>query len=75
MKRNILLQFEDEDDYADVLVAIRTANGSSTKDPAERAQAIALICRGPWGVLGNSRPSNGAPLPGQKSLPIMHDPD
>lgn len=45
MKRNILLTFTDEDDYADVLIAIRAAHAGSTKDPAERGAAIAEICR------------------------------
>ena len=69
MKRNILLQFDDEDDYADVIVAIRMAHGSPTKDPGERAVLVAEICRfyrdGPAPI----KPiPNGAPLPGQMSL-------
>jgi len=45
MKRTIKLDFLSEDDYADVLVAIRAAHGESTKDPADRGAAIAAICR------------------------------
>jgi hypothetical protein len=70
VKRNILLQFEDEDDYADVLVAIRHMHGKSTKDAAERAMAIAAICRC-WQPGEAEKPTNGSPLPGQNPLPFM----
>lgn len=69
MTRRITLIFDNEDDFADVLVAIRGAHGSSTKDSAERGAAIAAICRS---LAPRPLASNG-PLPGQATLPIFLD--
>jgi hypothetical protein len=69
MKRNILLTFSDDDEYADVLVAIRNLrSGEPTNSPVERGYAIAAICR-QWGHRARADKLNGAgipPLPAEK---------